>query len=146
MGLLSDLWELGQGEIRQAADRALNSQGTSAHIGMQNSAHDEMARVLAEFNAGARTNASAQTAIERINAAFQMYVQRLGYARALQGGMDINTLAQRILSDLRLLAETRPTIPGTTIPRPDIYDPGEGPSWATIGLIGIAAFFFLGRR
>lgn len=113
--LLNQVLTTGIQDASQIATANLSSQGTSAHIAAQNQTVAQFAAILSSYQAGTITNAVAQTQITNTNGTFQSYVAKLGYARALQGGRDVQNLANSILQNLKNAA-IGITGPGVIVP------------------------------
>jgi hypothetical protein len=98
--LLNTALTAGIQDASAIAARDLGGSGTSAHIAAQNATVAQFAAVLNAYQAGTISNATAITQITNANGTFQSYVQKLGYARALAGGRDVQNLANSILTNL----------------------------------------------
>lgn len=137
MGFWSEVGEWGQEQIQREAQRRMNQGGQSAHIAAQNEANAELSQILNDYHAGIITNASAQQLIQATATGFRRIAETLGYPRALQGSLEITTLASRIAADLR--AETSGGILGAGM--------GDSSNMLLIGAAMLALFVFTrGKR
>jgi hypothetical protein len=118
------------------------------HIPAQEETGRKFAATLAAFNAGQISAADARAQIQQWNSAFLMLTQQIGSARALRGGAEINSLAERILTNLGGPTGTGVVIPPTGVPVSPIGSLGAqfGVSTTTLLALGAVAVVLLMRK
>ncbi len=110
--LINNAEQVGQdyvdSQINQAATNAKNSGNQSVHIPVQNETVAAFGQILNNFKNGILSSSQTYDLISRYDQGFQLYCQKLGYARALRGAADVHALAVQLLGGLT------PPAPGTS--------------------------------